>query len=1725
MSRLAAGGSVFAVAVGVSALGGWWTHHLAILTTWGVAPVKMVANTAACFVLTGLSLWLLRKKNEHPFGRAGRAIAQASAALASMVGLLSLAEHFFALNLGIDQWLTVLPPAEVGVGLRPGLMSSITAFDFVILGVALLGLDWRTRRKDWPAQFLSLAVTVGAMFGVLAVLLEPHAFPTSMSVPTAVTFIVLACGLVCSRATWAVGGLLARQSPGARLLRRAVPAGLLVLSVVGWLISSALLTDVHFTWVEVSVLAIVCSGLLAGFIAWVAFQVDRSDAERQKAVDALRGSPEQAEQLLGRIEQPESERKLRRRVEAGFGAAILLTGLLGLLSWRIAKQTAEDADWVAHTHEVSTRLEVTLRHLVDVETGARGFALTGEESFLEPYEAGRMAFAHDLEALQALIVDPDQKRRLAALRQQAQSELEAVNDMVNGRKITGRAPIIPFLELGKELMDEARVTVGEMEEGQARLLEKRTRRSRAAQRFSSAATALASIFGVIFLSVAGFTVSREVGLSARARAQVVALNADLERRVAERTAALRESEGRLAGVIQSAMDAIVTVDEQQKIVMFNAAAEKMFGCPAAAARGQAVTRFIPQRFRAAHAEHIREFGETGVTSRAMGTKRVLWAMRADGTEFRIEASISQLSAGGRKLFTVIMRDVTERVRAEELREHLAAVVESSDDAIISKDLNGVINGWNRGAENIFGYGAREMVGKPMLMLFPRDRLAEEADILGRIGRGESVEHYETVRVRKDGTKIDVSVTISPIRDGTGAIVGASKIARDITQRKRAEEDLRESEERFRLFVEHAPAALAMFDREMRYLHWSERWRTDYGLEERDLYGVSHYELFPELPQVWKEIHRRGLAGEVLRAEQDRFERPDGSVQWLRWEVRPWYDRKGEVAGIVIFAEDITEGKLAEDARRESETNFAGLVNLVPQIVWICTNEGLNIFFNERWFRYTGLTAEQSRGTGWATPFHPDDQQKAWDTWNQATATGSTYMVESRLRAADGSYRWFLMLGEPLRDADGGVVKWFGTCTDIDDIKSAQAALRESEERFLAMANGIPQLAWMADADGQIFWYNQRWYDCTGTTLEEMAGWGWQKVHDPAALAKVLERWKGSIASGDPFDMEFPLRGADGVYRMFLNRVMPVKDAEGKVTRWFGTNTDISERKRAEEQLATQAEELSQQATELSRSRVLLEAQKLILKSVLDSMEEGLVAADERGKFIIWNPAAEKIMRLGAEEMSPEQWSAHYGLYEADGVTLLAPEKNPLLGAIQGKSSTTEMFMRNLRLGEGIWVEANASPLKDEEGMVHGGVVAFRDITERKRVEAELVRQAEELQVSSQALEEQKLMLQSVLDSMAEGLVAADEHGKFILWNPAATKIVGMGAENVPPGEWNSHYGCYLPDTVTPLPAQENPLLRAVRGETCTTEMFVRNQELEQGAWLEVSGGPLKDRNGALRGGVVAFRDITSRKEAERKIRQFNQELEERVVERTAQLAEANEELEAFTYSVSHDLRAPLRHMSGFTKILAEDFGPSLPPEAQEHVERIQRGAHKMGQLVDELLNLTRVGRQALAVQVVDLNGVVKEVVNMLQPEAEGREVEWKIEELPAMACDAVLVRQVFQNLIGNALKYSRPRSPAVIEIGHGKIDGQETVFVKDNGVGFDMKYADKVFGVFQRLHRSEDFEGTGVGLATVHRIVQKHGGRIWAEAAVGRGATFYFTLGSRGALETKETAASAGGSV
>jgi len=277
-------------------------------------------------------------------------------------------------------------------------------------------------------------------------------------------------------------------------------------------------------------------------------------------------------------------------------------------------------------------------------------------------------------------------------------------------------------------------------------------------------------------------------------------------------------------------------------------------------------------------------------------------------------------------------------------------------------------------------------------------------------------------------------------------------------------------------------------------------------------------------------------------------------------------------------------------------------------------------------------------------------------------------------------------------------------------------------------------------------------------------------------------------------------------------------------------------------------------------------------------------------------------------------------------------------------------------------------------------------------------------------------------------------------------------------------------------------------------------------WLRNRGRVIAGGNGSALKMAGAVMDITDRKTAEQEILRLNADLEKRVTQRTAELEDSNRNLEAFAYSVSHDLRAPLRIISGYAEVLLEDRGKELPEDHKMCLSRIVEGARRMNRLIDDLLQFSRLGQQPLKVQTTEINTIVDEILADLEREAGKRRVEWRRAPLPPVPCDPALMRQVLLNLLSNALKYSRPRDPAIIEIGHELKDGMHLFFVRDNGVGFDSAASTRLFGVFQRMHSAQEFEGNGVGLAIAARVIRRHGGRIWAESQVDKGATFFFTL-------------------
>jgi PAS domain S-box-containing protein len=386
--------------------------------------------------------------------------------------------------------------------------------------------------------------------------------------------------------------------------------------------------------------------------------------------------------------------------------------------------------------------------------------------------------------------------------------------------------------------------------------------------------------------------------------------------------------------------------------------------------------------------------------------------------------------------------------------------------------------------------------------------------------------------------------------------------------------------------------------------------------------------------------------------------------------------------------------------------------------------------------------------------------------------------------------------------------------------------------------------------------------------------------------------------------------------------------------------------------------------------------------------------------------------------------------------------------------------------------------------------SIADITDRKRAE--------------EALRESEARYALTLDAVNDGLWDWNVPTGDALFSPRYYALLGYDD-----GEFPANYASWRllvhPEDIDQVEKQLGLGVESGAGFAIDLRM-----KMKSGRWLWVSIRGMtveRDAAGKALRLVGTLSDITERKRAEEALHDLNATLEQRVEERTVELAAAVKELEAFSYSVSHDLRAPLRSLDGFSRILLDEFAPALDPAAQRYLGLVRKNAQQMGQLVDDLLAFSRLGRRPLRRSRVEPADLVRECLSDLEPEYGTRAGAVVVGPLPSCDADPALLKQVWLNLLANACKFTSARAPAEIRVGCRDDGGTAVYFVSDNGVGFDMAYAAKLFGVFQRLHRAEDYEGTGVGLALVQRIVHRHGGRIWAESAADRGATFFFTLG------------------
>lgn len=492
-------------------------------------------------------------------------------------------------------------------------------------------------------------------------------------------------------------------------------------------------------------------------------------------------------------------------------------------------------------------------------------------------------------------------------------------------------------------------------------------------------------------------------------------------------------------------------------------------------------------------------------------------------------------------------------------------------------------------------------------------------------------------------------------------------------------------------------------------------------------------------------------------------------------------------------------------------------------------------------------------------------------------------------------------------------------------------------------------------------------------------------------------------------------------------------------------------------------------------------------NLLQYVSDAVIVTDLAFKITGWNRAAERIYGWPAEEVMGKI------LNEVVPVTYLDEKRAVVLAKFLQNDYWKGEVIQYRKDGTPLNMSVSVTLIKDSTGQPVGAVAVNRDITERKQAE-EALRRSEE-------------RYRTLFEQAYDAIFINQLDDQIVDANPRACELLGYTREEL--------LAMKVPDLQAPEVRGQAGAV--IKGEIERSEnAYFETVDLHRDGTripVEVSTSGLKSDDDNLVISIV--RDITERKRAEAEIRRFNEELEQRVIRRTAQLEAANKELESFSSSVSHDLRAPLRHINGFAKLLRRRGGEDLDAGLIEYVDLIIEAVDKMSELIDALLAFSRMSRTALKMQPLNLGDLVETVQRelMAAPDLNDRHLVWHIDPLPTVQADPTLLRQVIVNLLSNAIKFTGSRSEAHVEIGWLPGDATKTIappevtiFVRDNGVGFDMDYSQKLFGVFQRLHTADEFEGTGIGLATVRRIVQRHGGQVWAESEPDKGATFYFTL-------------------
>lgn len=553
------------------------------------------------------------------------------------------------------------------------------------------------------------------------------------------------------------------------------------------------------------------------------------------------------------------------------------------------------------------------------------------------------------------------------------------------------------------------------------------------------------------------------------------------------------------------------------------------------------------------------------------TDREFILERADGSRrnIRSQSRLIYDETGMPAGVVDILLDITSQKATENDTGRLAAIVQSSEDAIISKTLDGTITSWNSAAERLFGYSPEEMIGAPIMKLIPEDRLDEEPEIIRQLKQGKRVEHFETQRKKKDGTLVDISLTISPIKDKKGVIIGASKIARDITSQKILNNAVRENEERLRLAIQSTQLGTWEYYPLEGELIWSDQCRNIFGVpaDAKVNYNLFLNYVFLDDQGIVNAAIQKAMdtAGDGKYEIQFRITRHDDKqVRWIKTYGKVYFDDQNRAKRFIGTVLDITSEKEEERELRDIVELFQTMADNVPAMIWMSGSDKFNDYFNKAWLDFTGKTREEESNEGWLKQVHPQDVQKCIDTYQAALKHRKGFYLEYRLLHRDGKYRWISDNCVPRTDPHGKFAGFISACIDIDDQKRFREKIQDNELLFKTISNVAPVGLWMTDIHGMNTFVNDIWIQWTGDPIEAQLGTGWlnrvleeDKIAAPSKFMECMEKKEKYIA-------EFRIIGKDGQLRWCLTEGSPFYDINGTFSGYAGSVTDITDMKKIEQ---------------------------------------------------------------------------------------------------------------------------------------------------------------------------------------------------------------------------------------------------------------------------------------------------------------------------------------------------------------------------------------------------------------------------------------------------------------------------------------------------------------------------------------------------------------------------------